>query len=237
MELPGWGKQGPSGDSRSANESGIGSRLPQTTSVAEEESLRAGFYALLSGTLAGPPDRPKLDRLTRLEGDQSPLGTALGALAEVAREIDLEAAEDEYTKLFYGMGEGGEVLPYASYYLTGHLHDKPLARLRGDMERLGIAHSAHSREPEDHIAFLLEMMHGLILGHFGAGPLGLAEQQRFFDAHLAPWTEDFFTDLEAAESSTLYQAVGRVGRLYLAVEKDAFAMAARDDNDDPRRLE
>jgi TorA maturation chaperone TorD len=39
--------------------------------------------------------------------------------------------------LFIGVGRG-ELVPYGSYYLTGFLHEKPLARLRNDMSRLGI---------------------------------------------------------------------------------------------------
>lgn len=193
---------------------------------ADAEAARAGLYALLSNLLARPADAAMLARLGVLAGDDSTLGQALGRLGQGARESTIDAIEDEYGELFYGMGQGGEVLPYASYYLTGHLYDRPLARLRGDMERLGIARDDENREPEDHIAFLFEAMHGLITGRFGAGRLSVAAQRRFFDAHVATWADDFFADLGAAEAARFYRHVAEVGRLFMAIERDAFQMAA-----------
>lgn len=193
--------------------------------LEEVEELRAAFYALISRALATAPSPDFLRHLQQLQGDQSPLGMALHELAGAATR-DVGSLEAEYTKLFFGMGQGGEVLPYASYYLTGMLLDRPLAELRADMERLGIAHGGINSEPEDHIAFLLEMMQGLIVGRFGAGPLPLDEQRRFFDRHLVTWAGDFFEDLEAADSAEFYAVVARVGRAFLKVEEDAFQMAA-----------
>ncbi|MDP6705958.1 MAG: molecular chaperone TorD family protein [Alphaproteobacteria bacterium] len=181
---------------------------------------------MLANLLVRPTDGATLDRLRGLSSDDSPLGTALGRLAEAALSVDAAAVEDEYTALFYGQGQGGEILPYASYYLTGNLNDRPLARLRGDMERLGIAHGERNKEPEDHIGFLLEMMHGLITGRFDVGAVGLPEQRRFFDTHLGPWGEGFFEDLEAADSARLYATIATVGRVFMSIEKQAFQMAA-----------
>jgi TorA maturation chaperone TorD len=188
------------------------------------EQFRAGLYALLARLLIVPPSPQLLNDLRRLDGDDTPLGQALAALARAAKR-DAAAVEDEFTLLFYGMGSGGEVLPYASYYLTGNLHDRPLADLRRDMERLGIAHGGVNKEPEDHIALLLEMMHGLIVGSFDIGAADLKEQARFYDAHLSAWAKGFFGDLEAAASSDFYAALARVGSAFLAVEDDAFQMA------------
>jgi len=193
--------------------------------MREIDAHRAALYALLARALSGPPDDDFLTTLRSLEGDDTALGLALAELAGAAAQPATEI-EQEYSRLFYGMGQGGEVLPYASYYLTGNLHDRPLADLRGDMARLGIARAGDTTEPEDHIAILLEMMHGLILGGFGAGAADVGEQVRFYDAHLTTWASDFFEDLEAAESARFYAALARVGRAYLAVEADAFKMAA-----------
>ncbi|MBC8239943.1 MAG: molecular chaperone TorD family protein [Alphaproteobacteria bacterium] len=193
--------------------------------VAEIEARRAALYALLGRLLALPPDPECLDKLQQLQGDDTPLGMALSDLA-LAANIEMNTLEDEYTKLFYGMGQGGEILPYASYYLTGSLHDHPLAELRRDMDRLGIACGNVNDEPEDHIAALLEMMHGLIVGNFGIGVTDLSEQTRFFEAHLATWAGDLFMDLEAAESAVFFVAVARLGRIFLEVEGSAFRMAA-----------
>lgn len=198
----------------------------ESAALGEADLARAGFYALLARLLAEPPGGDLLQQVRAIDADDSTLGQELGRLARLARATDQEAAAGEYTLLFYGKGDGGEVLPYASYYRTGILNDKPLADLRGDMKELGIARGDLNKEPEDHIAFMLEMMHGLITGAFGAGPVDLDRQTKFFHDHLAPWAIDFFEDLEAAKSATFYAAVAGLGRVFLSIEQDAFQMAA-----------
>jgi TorA maturation chaperone TorD len=192
--------------------------------VAEEDVLRAQCYALLARLLAAAPTPDALAQVRALRGDASAFGRALNGLAEMARKTAPESAELEFNDLFIGVGHG-ELQPYASYYLTGFLYERPLAALRTDMARLGIARRDNVAEPEDHIAALCEMMAGLITGVFGRAA-SLAEQQEFFDRHLAPWAPRFFADLEAAQAAAFYMSVGQVGRLFLAIERDAFAMAA-----------
>jgi TorA maturation chaperone TorD len=70
---------------------------------------------------------------------------AHAAVAEAARRICAAHVEREYFNLFIGLGRG-ELLPYGSYYLTGFLHDRPLARLREDLVRLGIERAAGQAE-------------------------------------------------------------------------------------------
>ena len=106
--------------------------------ISEEDQLRAGWYALLAQLLSREPSDQLLQMLRGLEGDDSELGQGIKALAAAARGMPVEAAKQEYFDLFVGIGQG-ELLPYASYYLTGFLHEKPLARLRGDMAKLQIA--------------------------------------------------------------------------------------------------
>ena len=194
-------------------------------SIAEEDKLRAYAYALLARLLAAPPGGELLASVSRLAGDESALGLAIDELAAAARRATPEALAEEYHDLFIGLGQG-ELNPYGSYYLTGFLYERPLARLRADMARLGVVRQKQVKEPEDHIGALCEMMAGLITGSFAHGPAPLAEQQGFFDAHLASWAPRFFADLEAASAARFYRPVGRVGRLFLEIERQAFAMAA-----------
>jgi len=201
----------------------LGSMAAQAQ-ISEEDQLRAGWYSLLAQLLSREPGDALLRMLRGLEGDESELGQGIKALAAAARGTTLEAARQEYFDLFVGLGQG-ELLPYASYYLTGFLNEKPLARLRGDMARLQIARADDVAEPEDHIAALCEMMAGLITGGFGA-PADLAEQRAFFDTHIGCWAPRFFEDLQAAQSAVLYMPVGTIGRLFMAVEAQAFEMAA-----------
>lgn len=192
------------------------------TVVPEEDVARAGQYQLLAAFLARPPSDDLLATAGRLLGDESDLGRSLDALADAARDADVRLAEREYNSLFIGLGRG-ELVPYGSYYLTGFLNEKPLARLRVDMSRLGIGRADEVKEPEDHVAALCEMMAGLILGWFRP-PLDVAGQRAFFAAHLGPWAGRFFEDLETAKVARLYRPVGRLGRLFMAVEEAAFEM-------------
>lgn len=191
--------------------------------IDEAERLRANVYALLARFLARPPDAALLAEAGSWQGDESEFGRAVARLARLAGETDPETARFEYEDLFIGVGRG-ELLPYGSYYLTGFLHEKPLARLRQSLRELGAERDPGVKEPEDHIAALLDVMVGLILGVFPCGN-SLAEQKRFFEEHVASWAPYFFKDLEAAKSARLYKGVGAVGREFLEIEKAAFAMA------------
>ena len=190
--------------------------------VAEEDLLRADLYNLLASLLASAPDSDLLDRVASLNGDTSELGQGIAALAKVASATKPKAAEREFNALFIGLGRG-ELLPFASFYLTGFLNEKPLARLRGHMAELGIARNPDVKEPEDHIATLCEMMAGLIRGSYGT-PLSLEDQHAFFNTHIGTWASHFFRDLEAAEGSVFYAPVGKIGRAFMEIEYEAFRM-------------
>ena len=95
--------------------------------VAEEDLLRAQLYGLLASLLSAAPDQDALASLAQLSGDDTALGKAIAALSRVAAGSTAAVVSDEYHDLVIGVGRG-ELLPYASYYLTGFLHEKPLAK-------------------------------------------------------------------------------------------------------------
>lgn len=192
------------------------------SAISEEDHLRARFYALLATLLVAPPGAELLRDLARLEGDETDMGRALAALAEAAANGTPEAVEEEFNALFIGLTRG-EIVPYASYYLTGFLHEKPLADLRTDLSRIGMEKAPDRAEPEDHIGFLCEVMYGFITRAYG--DVDPAEERRFFEKHIDSWAGTLFTDLETAPSARFYRPVGTIGRLFLAVEREAFAMA------------
>ena len=191
---------------------------------AEEDRLRADLYDFLGALLARPPDAALLRKSAALSGDDSALGRAVHALSRVAAATTPEAVESEFTALFIGVGRG-ELLPYASYYLTGFLNEKPLAALRDDMRELAVARAPGVSEPEDHIASLFETMGGMIAGRFGAPAPG-GRTRAFFDRHIASWADHFFADLESAKNSVFYAPVGSAGRAFMKIEKEAFRMTA-----------
>ncbi|PUB11512.1 TorD/DmsD family molecular chaperone [Yoonia sediminilitoris] len=192
--------------------------------VASEDRLRADLYNFLGLILSGPPDQFLLDQCAGLSGDDTELGTAIASLSRVAKVSKPRAVQSEFNALFIGLGRG-ELLPYASYYLTGFLNEKPLAALRTDMMAQGMTRADNVFEPEDNIASLMEMMAGMIVGRFRA-PASLDVQKAFFNQHIAPWAGLFFADLEAAKNSVLYASVGSVGRAFMNVEREAFRMTA-----------
>ena len=190
--------------------------------VDDVDTARAQEYALLAGLLMRAPDASLLSKLSALRGDASPLGLAHAALAEAAERTTVEKIEREYFELFIGLGRG-ELMPYGSYYLTGFLHERPLARLREDLSRIGIVRAEGIVEPEDHAGILCEIMSGLASRRLPA-PSG--SDRLIFEKHMAPWIGRFFTDMENAAAADFYRRLGTLGRVYIEIETEAFDMPA-----------
>jgi TorA maturation chaperone TorD len=207
-----------------SKETGMMATAP-ASSVAEEDRLRADLYNFLGLILSAPPDQLLLEQTAGLQGDDGELGQAITTLAKLARMSKPASVESEYNRLFIGLGRG-ELLPYASYYLTGFLNEKPLAVLRSDMQAQGLRRADTVFEPEDNIASLMEMMGAMIVGRFGA-PASLQRQKDFFMKHINPWAGLFFGDLEGAKNSVFYAPVGSIGRAFMEIEAEAFRMSAR----------
>ena len=192
--------------------------------VSEEDRLRADLYNFLGVLLAGPPDELLLAQTAGLTGDDTALGQAIARLADCAKTTKPKQAEKEFNALFIGLGRG-ELLPYASFYLTGFLNEKPLAVLRNDLSARRIERAPNVYEPEDNIATLMEVMGGLIVGRF-SDPATLDDQKTFFNRHIAPWAGHFYADLETAKTAMLYSAVGSVGKAFMEIEREAFRLTS-----------
>jgi TorA maturation chaperone TorD/DNA-binding transcriptional regulator YdaS (Cro superfamily) len=193
---------------------------PGSAEVDEIDLLRGREYALLGLLLGRAPTAETLAMIADLKGDATPLGMAHLALAEAAAATDATRASREFFDLFIGLGRG-ELLPYGSFYLTGFLHERPLAAVRADLASLGIERAPGLFEPEDHIAILCEVMAGLAADEFNADETA---QRVFFERHVKPWAARFFADLEIAPSSRFYKAVGALGRTFVEIEAQAFEM-------------
>ena len=199
--------------------------MNQTASipVAEEDRLRADLYNFLGLILSGPPDQMLLDQCAALEGDNTDLGQGFVSLSKLAQQSKPKGVETEYNRLFIGLGRG-ELLPYASYYLTGFLNEKPLALLRQDMVARGLERADNVFEPEDNIASLMEMMGAMIAGRFNSAAT-LEHPQTFFNKHIAPWAGHFFSDLEGAKNSVFFAPIGKIGRAFMDVEAEAYRLS------------
>lgn len=190
--------------------------------IDEMDRLRAAEYGLLALLLFRVPTREVLQEVAALKGDASPLGMAHLALAQAAAKTDIDTVNREFFDLFIGIGRG-ELVPYASYYLTGFLHERPLAEVRAAFVELGIVRGDGSHEPEDHIALLFDVMSNLAGRVIGEG---YEAEKAFFMAHLKPWSARFFADLAVTRDKPFYAAVGAVGRLFMDIEEEAFAFDA-----------
>jgi TorA maturation chaperone TorD len=190
--------------------------------IDDVDAARAQEYALLAALLLRAPDAQLLSNLAELRGDASPLGLAHVALSEVAERARPASIEREFFDLFIGIGRG-ELLPYGSYYLTGFLNERPLARLRQDLGDIGIARAEGVVEPEDHAGILCEIMSGLASRRLPAPP---NSDRLIFEKHMAPWIGRFFTDLENADAANFYGRVGALGRVFMDIEAEAFDLPA-----------
>jgi TorA maturation chaperone TorD len=190
--------------------------------IDEVDVARAQEYALLAALLMRAPDVQLLSGLSELHGDASPLGLAHAALADAAGRAQVEDVEREFFDLFIGIGRG-ELLPYGSYYLTGFLHERPLARLRDDLMHIAVARAENVVEPEDHAGILCEIMSGLASRRLPAPP---DSDRMIFEKHMAPWIGRFFSDLENAQAADFYRRVGTLGRVFMDVEAEAFDLPA-----------
>ncbi|MDP2802835.1 MAG: Cro/CI family transcriptional regulator [Phreatobacter sp.] len=209
-------------ESRSSIAVAMEAAQDRSAGVDEMDRLRSAEYGLLALLLFRVPTADVLGRVAALKGDVSPLGMAHLALAKAASEASVEAVNREFFDLFVGVGRG-ELLPYASYYLTGFLHERPLAAVRQSFVDLAIIRDDDSREPEDHIALLFDVMANLAVREIGQG---YETEKAFFEAHLKPWAGRFFADLESMTNRPFYAAVGAVGRLFVAIEDEAFSFDA-----------
>ena len=193
-----------------------------TLEIDEVDSLRSAEWGLLAVLMGRAPNADLLARIAGLTGDATAMGLAHIALGQAAASADETLVGREYFDLFVGVGRG-EFLPYGSYYLTGFLHERPLARLRADLERLGVERDGARSEPEDHIAIVCEIMSNFASGAF---EVDFDTQRAFFEAHVKPWASRFFADLEVSQRANFYRAVGQVGRVFLELEAQAFTLPA-----------
>jgi TorA maturation chaperone TorD len=187
--------------------------------LTEEDRARVDLYRLLGRLLATPPAREMLGLLAQADAGSGPLAAIWGDLKEAAQATSEEDLADEYHRLFIGLGRG-EVVPYASFYLTGFLMERPLAELRGRLKAFGIERQEGVSEPEDHAAALCEVM-GLLIEE---NRLPLEDAREFFGAFVGAWMGRFFQDLSAAESSRFYRPVAMLGQRLMEIEQAYYSM-------------
>jgi TorA maturation chaperone TorD len=195
--------------------------------LAPEDAARAEFYALLARLFAAAPDAPVLASLGAsdlwTDDGTTPLATAWNQLVLASRAMDAEAADDEYTMLFIGVGRS-EVDLHAAHWIANAAADPPLVGVRDDLAALGLGRRAGSVLYEDHLAALCETMRILIAGTAERPPLDVATQQAFFERRIAPWVFVCCAAIEQSSVANYYRRVAQFASLFMAVERDSFAI-------------
>ncbi len=190
--------------------------------VREEDQLRADMYSFIANMIRTEPSQELLDSVKNLSGDNSSIGSSIKLISKLASSMHISEIQDEYVSLFVGVGRG-ELLPFASYYLTGFLNDKPLSKLRDDMNKLGVVRLKEVKEPEDHVSSLFDIMSGLITGQFGKA-YTISEQSDFFEKHLNSWIHLLMSDIESAKTAVFYAPIGSLGKEFINIERESFRM-------------
>ncbi len=183
--------------------------------VSPEDQVRASLYGLLAALLRDVPGATFLEQVRALDPAQGRDGFALAweGLRLAAAQVTAAEADDEYHRLFIGLGRG-ELVPYGSWYQTGFLMELPLGELRRDLAALGFQRQSGVHEPEDHVAALCEVMSELALDP----EVPLERQVAFYRAHVGPWIGRFCRDLESVPGAPLYGAVGRLASAFFGLE-------------------
>ena len=192
---------------------------------AAHAAIRTDGYVMLASLLGRMPSEELLDMLRNLHWDETlpeTLRHALVALRQAACDHPLAALEDEFNKLFVGLGSG-EMVPYASWYREQKIQSSSLASLRSDLLDLGIVRQMGCRESEDHAGALCEIM--AIISQ-RANDIPPAAQAKFFHRHIAPWMMTFLRDLRSAKSAEFYRTVGLFGSCFLEIESEYLNQGA-----------
>ncbi len=202
--------------------------LPEsvTRSALDEETARSELYGLLAQIFYAQPT-PELLADLRVAVTQSPAAGAFleppwCALVGVAREMTDAQIAAEFDALFGGVGKP-EVYLYASHYLSGFLNEKPLARLRTELNTLGLVRDDAMSETEDHIAYLCEVMRYLIAGD-DVAVANLTRQRSFFATQLQPWVGSMCDVIAQHPNARFYAAVAELTRSFMSVEAQGFEM-------------
>lgn len=198
---------------------------PLAFPLSPEDRARADFYALLSRLYADVPDARFLAAIGGAEAidDESPFASAWNRLVAASGAMDADAAAQEYTDLFIGVGKC-DVNLHASHWLTGFMMEKPLVELRRNLALLGLARRDDVVMVEDHLSALCETMRLLIAGQDRQEPASIATQRDFFTRHIASWVFPCCAAIRESAIANYYARVAEFTEQYMALDRDALAM-------------
>jgi TorA maturation chaperone TorD len=192
-----------------------------------EDLARADLYGLIARFFHLAPDQALLDQVAATADQQdatdtAPLAKAWMDVIEVAKNNPAKAWQNEFDLNFISVGKPN-IIPNGSFYMAGHLNEKPLVNIRRALEGFGLESAEDVTETEDHISALCEVMRYLIAGD-DVGVSNLTNQRVFFNDHIRPWYDDFCNAIEGIPEMHLYHPIAGLTREFLAIEGQSFDM-------------
>jgi hypothetical protein len=192
-----------------------------------EDLARADLYGLIARFFQMPPDQELLNQIAATAEQQdvageAPLAKVWMDVVEVAKNNPAKAWHDEFDLNFISVGKPNVVLN-GSFYMAGHLNEKPLINIRKALTEFGLEAAEEITETEDHISALCEVMRYLIAGD-DVEISNLTNQRVFFNEHIRPWYEDFCDSIEGIPDMHLYHPIAALTREFLAIEGQSFDM-------------
>lgn len=192
-----------------------------------EDLARADLYGLIARFFQAPPDQELLDQIAATAdqhdaADEAPLAKVWMNVIEVAKNNPAKAWQDEFNLNFISIGKPNVVLN-GSYYMAGHLNEKPLVNIRRALETFGLESAEEVTETEDHISSLCEVMRYLIAGD-DVEISNLTNQRVFFNDHIRPWYDELCDAIEGIPEMHLYHPIAALTREFLAIEGQSFDM-------------
>ena len=192
-----------------------------------EDLARADLYGLIARFFQMPPDQELLNQIAATAdqhdvADEAPLAKVWLDVVEVAKNNPAQDWREEFDLNFISIGKPNVVLN-GSFYMAGHLNEKPLVNIRRALETFGLEAAEEITETEDHISSLCEVMRYLIAGD-DVEISNLTNQRVFFNDHIRPWYDDFCDAIEGIPEMRLYHPIASLTREFLAIEGQGFDM-------------
>nr|WP_315128613.1 molecular chaperone TorD family protein [uncultured Polynucleobacter sp.] len=160
-----------------------------------EDLARADLYGLIARLFHQPPDQELLDQIAasipdgeETKAEDAPLAKVWHSVVEVAKNNPAKAWHEEFDRNFISVGRPNVILN-GSFYMAGHLNEKPLVDIRRDLDTFGLESAEEVTETEDHLSALCEVMRYLIAGD-DVEISNLTNQRAFFNSHIRTWYDE-----------------------------------------------
>lgn len=203
-------------------------------------SARAYVFSVLHRLLGSEPTKELLDAvssedslaaLALFERDSEAAAALKNVLAS-CRDLDVDAASNEYTRLFLGPDKL-IAPPWESCYTAKEraLFQESTLHVRSWYQQYSYVPAGYPSHPDDHISL---MMHFLALTTERAkacleqdllcGYKSLLEGQKLFEKnHILNWMDAYCADMDGSETKLLYPQLVRAMAAFVAYDQQAIS--------------